>query len=105
MNKISNIAIVGLGQIGLYLYNELKTQTKLIQKKTGKTIKIVGISDKNKKKLLFFSKQLNVPGFLDFKKGIQNTNPDIVSILTPSGNHASHIMGSLKLKKHVFNMF
>ena len=50
MNKISNIAIVGLGQIGLYLYNELKTQTKLIQKKTGKTIKIVGISAKNKKK-------------------------------------------------------
>ena len=50
MNKISNIAIVGLGQIGLYLYNELKTQTKIIQKKTGKTIKIVGISAKNKKK-------------------------------------------------------
>ena len=50
MNKISNIAIVGLGQIGLYLYNELKTQTKLIKKKTGKTIKIVGISAKNKKK-------------------------------------------------------
>ena len=50
MNKISNIAIVGLGQIGLHLYNELKTQTKLITKKTGKTIKIVGISAKNKKK-------------------------------------------------------
>ena len=50
MNKISNIAIVGLGQIGLYLYNELKTQTRLIQKRTGKTIKIVGISAKNKKK-------------------------------------------------------
>ena len=50
MNKISNIAIIGLGQIGLYLYNELKSQTKLIQKKTGKTIKIVGISAKNKKK-------------------------------------------------------
>ena len=50
MNNISNIAIVGLGQIGLYLYNELKTQTKLIQKKTGKTIKIVAISAKNKKK-------------------------------------------------------
>ena len=50
MNKISNIAIIGLGQIGLYLYNELKNQTKLIQKKTGKTIKIVAISAKNKKK-------------------------------------------------------
>ena len=67
-----------------------------------KKFKIVGISDKNKKKLLFFSKQLNVPGFLDYKKGIQNTNPDIVSILTPSGNHASHIMGSLKLKNMSF---
>ena len=50
MNKIINIAIVGLGQIGLYLYNELKLKINEIEKKTGKRIKIVAISAKNKNK-------------------------------------------------------
>ena len=36
MSKLVNIAIVGLGQIGNYLYNELKTKTKEIENKTGK---------------------------------------------------------------------
>ena len=50
MNKIINIAIVGLGQIGAYLYNELSQKKKEIEIKTGKKIKIVAISAKNKKK-------------------------------------------------------
>ena len=33
MKKKFNIAIVGLGQIGIYLYNELRTKTKEIEKK------------------------------------------------------------------------
>jgi hypothetical protein len=28
MNKIVNIAIVGLGQVGIYLYNELRLKKK-----------------------------------------------------------------------------
>ena len=50
MNKNINIAIVGLGQIGIYLYNEIKTKTKEIEYKTGKKIEIVAISAKNKNK-------------------------------------------------------
>ena len=50
MSKITNIAIVGLGQIGLYLYNELKFKKKEIEKKTGKRIQVVAISAKNKNK-------------------------------------------------------
>ena len=50
MDKIRNIAIVGLGQIGIYLYNELKLKKNDIEKKTGKKIKIVAISAKNKNK-------------------------------------------------------
>ena len=45
-----NIAIVGLGQIGIYLYNKLIIKKKEIEIKTGKKIKIVGISAKNKNK-------------------------------------------------------
>ena len=50
MNKYINIGIVGLGQVGIYLYNELNSKKKDIEKKTGKKIKIVAISAKNKNK-------------------------------------------------------
>ncbi len=55
MKKNVNIAIVGLGQIGIYLYNELNLKKKEIEKKTGKKIKIVAISAKNRNKKRRFS--------------------------------------------------
>ncbi len=62
---------------------------------------IVGISDVNKKKLNYFSKKLKVEGFANYKKGINITKPDLVSILTPSGNHAEHIIDVLNLGKNI----
>ena len=50
MKNNINIAIIGLGQIGIYLYNELKIKKKEIEKKTGKKIYITAISAKNKNK-------------------------------------------------------
>ncbi len=68
MNKKVNIAIVGLGQIGNYLYNELGLKKKFIEKKTGKIVNIVAISakDKHKKrrfkinKKIFYSNPLKI---------------------------------------------
>ena len=48
-NKI-NIAIVGLGQIGNHLFNEIKIKKKEIELLTGKKINIAAISAKNKNK-------------------------------------------------------
>ena len=50
MKNIVNIAIVGLGQVGIYLYNELNNKKKEIEIKTGKKINIIAISAKNKDK-------------------------------------------------------
>ena len=50
MKKNINIAVVGLGQIGIYLYNQLNIKKKEIETKTGKKINIVAISAKNKGK-------------------------------------------------------
>ena len=47
MKNTINIAVVGLGQIGIYLLNELETKKKDIYLKTGKNIKVVGVSAKN----------------------------------------------------------
>ena len=50
MKKTVNIAVIGLGQIGNYLLNELKDKQKVVKLLTGKNIKIVAISAKNKNK-------------------------------------------------------
>ena len=50
MNKNINIALVGLGQVGIFLYNELNLKKREIEIKTGKKINIVAISAKNKNK-------------------------------------------------------
>ena len=50
MKKNINIAIFGLGQVGIYLYNELNAKKRNIENKTGKKINIVAISAKNKNK-------------------------------------------------------
>ena len=63
-----NIAVVGLGQIGIYLLNELNTKKKNIELKTGKKINIVAVSARNinkKRKFkinknIFFKNPLNI---------------------------------------------
>ena len=60
MNKIFNIGIVGLGQIGIYLYNELHIKKKEIEKKTGNKIQIVAISAKNINKKRKFKINRNI---------------------------------------------
>ena len=47
MSKDINIAVVGLGQVGIYLLNELNTKKRYIQLKTGKKINVVAISANN----------------------------------------------------------
>ena len=60
MKKKLNIAVVGLGQVGIYLLNELNIKKKEIELKTGKKIEIVAVSakNKNKKRLFKFNKKL-----------------------------------------------
>ena len=47
MNNKINIAVIGLGQVGIYLLNELNIKKKDIELKTGKKINIVAVSAKN----------------------------------------------------------
>ena len=77
MNQIIKIAIVGLGQVGIYLYNELITKKKDIEKKTGKKIKIVAISAKNKNKKRRFSISKKI-FYKDPFKIFQKENVDIL---------------------------
>ena len=55
-----NIAVVGLGQVGNYLLNELNTKKKEIELITGKRINIVAVSAKNLKKKRKFKVNKNI---------------------------------------------
>ncbi len=87
------IFIVGCGRILSKHLDSIKILNDKLQ--------IVGISDIKKKRLHDISKKLNVKGFPNYIDGIKKTNPDIVSILTPSGFHAQNIIDILNLKKHI----
>ena len=50
MKNVINIAVVGLGQVGIYLLNELNTLKKDIELKTGKKINVVAVSARSIKK-------------------------------------------------------
>ena len=69
--KNIKIAIVGFGNIGSFLFNELKNKSKEIQVKTGKKISVVAISAKNinKKRKYKINKKIYFKNALDiFKK-------------------------------------
>ena len=71
MNHDINIAVIGLGQIGIYLLNELNNKKKEIELKTGKKINVVAISAKdiNKKRRFKINKKLFFKNPFDiFKK-------------------------------------
>ncbi len=102
MKKNFNIAIVGLGQIGSYLYNELNTKKKDIFNKTGKKIKIVAISarSKNKKRKFKINKKIF---FLNPLKIFKNNKIDILieAIGNSDGMSKKIVEFALRNKVHV----
>jgi len=102
MKKKLNIAIIGLGQIGNYLLNEINIKKKDIELKTGKNITISAISAKNinKKrkykinKKIFFKNPLEI-----FKK--KNIDILIEAIGNSDGISKKIVVEALKRKIHV----
>ena len=83
MKKI-NIALVGLGQIGNYLLNELNKKKFDIELKTGKRINIVAISAKNinpnSNVILISGDGAFLSGGLSIEAAFQENKPIIVVI-------------------------
>ena len=97
-----NIAIVGLGQVGIFLLNELYLKKKDIELKTGKKINIVAISAQsiNKKRRFKIDKKIFYKNPLDiFKKN----NIDILfeAIGFSDGISKKVVETALKKKIHV----
>jgi homoserine dehydrogenase len=102
MNKIINIAVVGLGQVGIYLFNELNTKKKEIELKTGKKIKVVAVSAKNINK----KRQFKVDKKLFYKNPLEILKKHQVDILFEAigqsdGVSKSIVEAALKNGTHV----
>ena len=77
MKNFINIAVVGLGQVGNYLLNELNTKKKDIELKTGKKINVVAISARNIGK----KRQFKINKKIFFKNPLEIFNKKKVDIL------------------------
>tara|TARA_B100000427_G_scaffold318545_1_gene315843 strand:+ start:1746 stop:3038 length:1293 start_codon:yes stop_codon:yes gene_type:complete len=87
MKKFINIAVVGLGQVGSYLLNELNTKKKDILTKTGKHIKVVAISAKNKNK----KRKFKINKKIFFKKPLKIFDEKKIDILIEAIGHSDGI--------------
>lgn len=100
--KQFNIGIIGLGNIGLEVYRNIKKNVSDIQKKTGFKLNVLKISAKNinKKRGIKFSKNILEKNIY---KIINNHKIDIVVELVGGSDGIAKkiIFESLKNKKHV----
>ena len=77
MKNNINIAVVGLGQVGSYLLNELNTKKKDIELKTGKKINVVAVSARNINK----KRQFKIDKKIFFKNPLEIFNKKKIDIL------------------------
>ena len=77
MKNNINIAVVGLGQVGSYLLNELNTKKKDIELKSGKKINVVAVSARNINK----KRQFKIDKKIFFKNPLEIFNKKKVDIL------------------------
>lgn len=61
---------------------------------------IVAAYDTSAEALAAFNSKTGIPVFSDAAKMINETDPDVLNILTPSGMHAKSVLELVKFKKH-----
>jgi len=101
MNKL-NIAIIGLGNIGTYLFNYLNKNKKILSKKNNCIPNVLFVSAKNKKRKrkIKIKKKLWLKNYLDATK---DKNVDLIIELIGGSEGAAKklVFNALKNKKHV----
>ena len=100
--KLYNIAIIGLGNIGSYLFNFLNKNRNYISNKNNSSFKIVYVSakNKNKKRNIKIKKD---QWLSNYKQVLKKKNVDIIIELIggADGPAKQLVFGALKNKKHV----
>ena len=102
INKKLNIAIIGLGNIGSYLYKYLKANKKILSKKNNCTPNVIFVSAKNKNKNrnVKINKKIWLKNYLDATR-LKEVDIIIELIGGSEGPAKKLVFTALKNKKHV----
>ncbi len=102
INNKLNIAIVGLGNIGSYLYKYLKTNKDILSKKNNCIPNIIFVSakNKNKKRNIKINKNKWLKNYMDATK-LKNIDIIVELIGGAEGAAKKLVFNALKNKKHV----
>ena len=92
--KILKIGLVGCGRIA-------QRHSGLLGKGLISGASLAAVCDVNNEKAKAMGKSYGVPCYEDFNQMMIRENIDVVSVLTPSGLHAEHVIALAKYGKHI----
>lgn len=92
--KILKIGLVGCGRIA-------RRHSELLGKGLVAGAKLAAVCDVVGEKAESIGKSYDVPWYLDFNEMMERGEIDLVSVLTPSGLHAEHVIALAKYGKHI----
>jgi predicted dehydrogenase len=91
---VINFAIVGCGRIA-------KRHSELLGLSQIEGARLAAVCDIDLEKAREFGERFGVPYYQSFDEMMQNEQIDVVSVLTPSGLHAEHVIALAKYKRHI----
>ena len=92
--KILKFALIGCGRIAV-------RHAELLGLQQVKGASLTAVCDNDPVRAAAFGKRFNVPHYTDVHEMMRRENPDIVSVLTPSGLHAEHTIALAPYGKHI----
>lgn len=87
-------ALIGCGRVA-------KRHAELLGLGQIARAKLVAVCDVVEERAKAFGERFGVPWYTEMRKILEHESVDVVSILTPSGLHAEHLMAVAPFKKHV----
>jgi len=91
--RVFNFVLVGCGRIA-------KRHGELLSGAVAGA-KLVAVCDIDPAKAQAFGEKHNVPWFTDMDEMMSKSEPDVVSVLTPSGMHCEHVLRLAPYGKHI----
>ncbi len=92
--KTIKVGLVGCGRIA-------QRHSGLLGKGLVSGASLVAVCDVNREKAEAMGKSQGVPWYTDFNQMMTSEHIDVVSVLTPSGLHAEHVIALAKYGKHI----
>lgn len=89
-----NFSLVGCGRIA-------KRHADLLGSGAIKNAKLCAVCDIQPSRLDCFAKAYGVPGYASLHAMMEKESPDVVAVLTESGNHAKHVIELSSYGKHI----